>query len=36
MDVLYIKISDEFDIDLAVTFLNFQNDNASEFACTML
>ncbi len=29
MDVLYIKISDEFDIDLCVTFSNFQTRSRS-------
>ncbi len=29
MDVLYIKISDEFNIDLCVTFLNFQTSSRS-------
>ncbi len=29
MDVLYIKISDEYDIDLCVTFLNFQTSSRS-------
>ncbi len=27
MDILYIKILDEFDIDLCVTFLNFQTSS---------